>query len=73
MKNLIDLNQNLMDIPKSQYTPESCSLQKYEQVSENRNTCIKIAYDSGRFSMSEIGKHFGLHYSAVSQILKKLR
>ena len=29
------------------------------------------AYQSGGYSMKEVGEHFGVHYSSVSKIIKK--
>jgi hypothetical protein len=69
----IDLNQDLIDIPKPQYSQDPLSLQEYEKQSVNRDHCIKLAYDTGKFSMSEIGKYFGLHYFRISRILKNSR
>ncbi len=73
MQSKIDPNKNFMNIPQSQYSAQSHSLEYYEKQSINRNQCIKMAYDSGGFSLAEIALHFGLHYSRVSRIIKKLR
>jgi putative transposase len=57
-------------IPQSHYKPVKESLNKYSNVSPHRNECIKTAYATGQFSLAEIAKHFGLHYSWVSRIVK---
>lgn len=71
MQNTIDLEKNLMNIPKSQYTPMRLSLAEYEMQSSNRNECIRLAYSSGQFTLAEIGCYFRLHYSRVSRIIKE--
>jgi putative transposase len=73
MQAKIDPKQNLSNFPKSQYSVQPHSLKHFEQQSINRNECIIMAYDSGGFSMAEIGSHFGLHYSRVSRIIKNNR
>ena len=70
MQNKIDPAQNLIDIPRSQYTPVNTTLSEYALKSSNRNECIKLAYGSGQFSLTEIGAYFGIHYSWVSRIVK---
>ncbi len=73
MQSKIDPKQNLTNFPKHQYLVQPYSLQYFEQQSINRDECIIMAYNSGGFSMAEIGNHFGLHYSRVSRILKNNR
>lgn len=70
MQNIIDLEKNLINIPKSQYTPNGLTLVEYEIKSSDRNECIRLAYSSGQFSLAEIGSYFRLHYSRVSRIIK---
>ena len=50
-----------------------CPLAAYERQAGNRNEAITLAYASGLFSLSEIGRHFGLHYSTVSRVCRSLR
>jgi len=68
----IDPQMNLVDIPKAQYQTERYSLQEIERKASTRNEGIQIAYKSGQFSLKEIGDYFGLHYSSISKIAKKL-
>lgn len=65
--------KNLTNFPKSHYLPQVQSLQYYEQQSSNRDECIAMAYNSGGFSLVEIGNYFRLHYSRVSRIVKTRR
>lgn len=73
MQAKIDFKQNLSSFPESQYLSQTPTLQYFEQQSSNRDESIVMAYDSGGFSMAEIGKHFGLHYSRVSRIVQNKR
>ncbi|WP_392537850.1 transposase [Legionella sp. 227] len=69
----IDPQMNLIDIPKTQYETENYTLKEIEQKASTRNEGIQVAYQSGQFSLKEIGDYFCLHYSSVSKIVKKLR
>ena len=39
---------------------------------KDRDAAIAEAYASGGYSMKEIGDHFGLHYSYVSRIVRRV-
>lgn len=66
----IEQDKSLLGIPKVQYKTNGCSIQELESNTNNRNECIKLAYESGRFTLEEMGNYFGLHYSRVSRIVK---
>lgn len=42
----------------------------HPKKSKGRNAGIIAAYQSGGYSMKEVGDHFGVHYSSVSKIIK---
>lgn len=46
------------------------TLSKYELSILNGNTAIVKSYRSSEYTLKEIGKYFGLHYSSVSDIIK---
>lgn len=69
----IDLKKDLSEIPKSQRREKAKPLSWYEAQSETRNESIKSAYDSGGYSMKEIGSYYHLHYSRVSRIIAQQR
>lgn len=73
MQAKIEPEQNLVNFPKTQYLTQPLSLKQYEEQTTNRDDCIATAYNSGLFSMREIGNYFGLHYSRVSRIVKSRR
>ncbi|HBC0467107.1 TPA: transposase [Legionella pneumophila] len=47
------------------------AIKEFERMSDNRDEAIYSSYKSGLYSMKEIGKHFGLHYSRISRIIKQ--
>ena len=51
----IDQDKDLSEIPTSQRKEKTKELQWYEQQATNRNERIKISYESGGYSMKEIG------------------
>jgi len=61
---------NLSEIPSSQRRQVAKSLEYYEKKYINRNTSILKAYESGAYSMKDIGDYYKLHYSRVSRIIK---
>jgi REP element-mobilizing transposase RayT len=69
----IDLKKDLSETPKSQRKEKAKILSWYEEQSETRNEGIKSAYDSGGYSMKEIGSYYHLHYSRVSRIIAQQR
>ena len=66
----IDQDKDLSEIPTSQRKEKAKELQWYEQQATNRNDAIKLSYESGGYSMKEIGGYYNLHYSRVSRIIR---
>ena len=64
----IDLHRKLDEIPSSQRRPVAKPLEEYQNSYKDRNTTIVAAYQSGGYTLKDIGQHFGLHYSTVSGI-----
>ena len=59
---------NTREVPKAQRRVKS--LKAYECEHKHRDTAIRAAYDSGTYTLPQIGAHFGLHYSTVSRIAR---
>jgi len=70
MQLLIDEDKELSEVPSSQRRPLSKSLYYYEKNKSDRNMAIVEAYQSGGYTLKEVGEYFNLHYSTVSGILK---
>ena len=63
---------NLQEVPSSQARQVAKPLSYYESRSTNRDEVVYLAYQSGGYSMNEIGNYFDLHYSSVSKIIKSI-
>lgn len=67
---MIEADKDLSEIPASQRRAVPKTLDWYASNTSERDEAIRLAYDSGGYSMREIGDFFGLHYSRISKILK---
>jgi putative transposase len=65
-------DESLSEVPALQRRPIPPALM---QLASNypRDDAIGRAYASGGYSLKEIGDHFGVHYSRVSQIVREWR
>ncbi len=70
MQSLLDGDKDLSEVPLAQRRPPPKPLSAYEATSQDRNTAIVKAYQSGGYTLKAIGDYFGLHYSTVSGIVK---
>ncbi|HEX7028346.1 MAG TPA: transposase [Gammaproteobacteria bacterium] len=73
MQKQIEADKDLSEVPSSQRRSVAKLLPVYEQKAADRDTAIVMAYNSGGYSMKEIGDYFGLHYSRVSKIITKAK
>jgi putative transposase len=69
MQRLINEDQELSEIPSAQRKPTPDTLDSYLATSDDRNTAICKAYQSGGYTLKELGTYFTLHYSTVSGIV----
>ena len=69
MQQLIEADKDLSEIPVSQRRAVPKPLDWYASHVIDRDDAIRLAYNSGGYSMREIGHFFGLHDSRVSKIL----
>ncbi len=65
----IDQDRELDEIPSSQRRAVARPLGEYQNSHKDRNTAIVAAYQSGGYTLKDIGQHYGLHYSTVSGII----
>lgn len=61
----------IQEIPRAQRRALSQPLEEFEKQ-YSRHEAMAHAYLSGRYSLAEIARHFGVHYSTVSRTLKNL-
>jgi putative transposase len=71
LQSKIEADKDLSEVPKSQRRAKPLAIATYEKRSRNRNEAIIRAYQSGGYSMKELGNYFGLHYSRVSRIISQ--
>jgi REP element-mobilizing transposase RayT len=65
------LPEQSSEVPRRQRTKHS--LRYYEEAEDGRDAGIRLAFASGHYSLAQIGRHFGLHYSTVSRICRDER
>jgi putative transposase len=61
------------EIPRRQRRPLAQSLIAYEDASVDRDEAIVKAWESGGYTMKQIGEHFHIHYSRVSRIVARAK
>jgi len=66
----LDPEQPLEDIPKAQKQPPKKSLFYFEKRYNCRDEAMYKAYLSGSYTLSEVGKWFGVSYATVSRAVK---
>lgn len=69
-QDLLEQDKDLSEVPAPQKRPVPKLLAEYERQGKYRNHAILLAYQSGGYSMKQIGDYFDLHYSRVSRIVK---
>lgn len=69
---LIDPEKSLTEVPLGQRRKVAKPLGDYKKQNRSRDETICEAYRSGGYTMSELAEYFGLHYSSISKIIRKL-
>ena len=70
MQSKIDPEQSLNDIPKPQKQAPKKPLLYFEQCFSVRDKAMYQAYISGHYTLSEVGKWFGVSHATVSRAVK---
>jgi putative transposase len=71
MQSKAELDADLTEIPAAQKRRIPKPLVYFQTRYSDRNTAIQKAFESGGYSQAELGRHFGLHYSRISRIIKQ--
>lgn len=73
MKSLVRKSDTLTEIPRSQRYADRPELGKLFQAKDRagRNRAIVDAHIQYGYTLSEIGRHVGIHYTTVSKIVKE--
>jgi len=66
-------NKNLDDVPLMQRRVKPKMLEVYREQNSSRNEAIKAAFNSGGYTMKQIGSFFGLHYTSISRIINSTK
>ncbi|MGR9073745.1 MAG: transposase [Gammaproteobacteria bacterium] len=72
MKESISGGIQFDEIPKPQIKPAAQPLGEYSAEYADPKQAMALAYQSGRYTMKEIARHFGVHYSTVSRAVKAM-
>lgn len=65
----ITRGSDLSEIPARQRRPVPKSIEYYARKYKDRDKAMRAAYQSGGYSMKDLGRYFDLHYSSVSRII----
>lgn len=63
--------EELRKVSKAHRPILALSLDEYKQNNPGRNEAMACAYQSGAYSMAEIGEYFGVHYMTVSRAVRQ--
>ena len=70
---LCDYDENsLEEIPSAQKRSVALPLKAYRHLYTDRDMAMANAYNSGAYTMREIGAFFGVHYATVSRALRRI-
>jgi len=65
----INSEPDLSEIPARQRRAMPKSIEYYARKYKDRDDAIRAAYQTGGYSLKELGIYFDLHYSSVSRII----
>ncbi|MDA8328747.1 MAG: transposase [Betaproteobacteria bacterium] len=63
--------EELREVSKAHRRSLALSLDEFQIHYPDRNQSMAQAYLSGAYTMTEIGRHFGVHYMTVSRVVRK--
>lgn len=66
-------DRDLSEVPQAQRRKLPEPLPHYAAMYADRDQAIAAAYASGGYTLKMIGEHFGLHYSQVSRIVRRMQ
>mgnify|MGYP000241010582 CR=1 FL=1 len=73
LKKVAEDKKGVEDVPLMQHRMLPKTLEKYSEQSNSRNEAIRVAFNSGGYTMKQIGSYFGLHYTSVSRIINSVK
>ena len=69
----VDKSEKLSAVSKAHKRSIALPISAYQSNYSSRNEAMARAYLSGAYTMSEIARHFDVHYMTVSRALKKIK
>ena len=63
--------ENLREVSKAHRSSLAWSLDAYQERYPERDQAMAHAYQSGAYTMAEIGRHFAVHYMTVSRAVRQ--
>jgi len=63
---------NTAEIPRAQRRPPARSLRHFQEAADSVSAAMAASFASGDYSMNEIARHFGVHYSTVSRAVRRM-
>ena len=63
--------EQLREVSKAHRRAVALSLDEYAMRYPERDLAMALAYQSGAYTMAEIGRHFAVHYMTVSRAVRK--
>ena len=70
MQRKLDAQTDDINIPLAQRRRPAPSLAQIQRASKDRDQAILKAHDTGRYSYTEIGVHFKVHFTTVGRIVR---
>ena len=71
MQGFIDNPSQLLEVPVAQRRSPAKPLTYYAATSPDKQQAMKIAYETGQYTLKEIADFLHVHYSTVSRAVKK--
>lgn len=62
---------DVAEIPSAQRRPPGKSLDHYRATADSMSKAMRAAFASGDYTMAEIARYFGVHYSTVSRAVRR--
>jgi transposase-like protein len=70
MLDKLSTEQSLSDIPKKQTRRPAKPLTYYQDHYSDRTKALAAAYLSGQYTLTQVGRQFGVSYATVSRAVK---
>ncbi len=64
--------RDLSEIPGIQRRAKPKPLEEYAVSAANRDEAMFLAYRSGGYTLQQIAHHWGVHYSTVNRMVKRV-